>query len=307
MKNRFINGIFRRIKSAAQMVRLDAQLGGIRRKNKLNILDSYQTLDLIADKNLSIARFGDGEFNIMFHTQGVNFQSGSTALSQRLREVYLSNKPEILVCIPHALNSLCGLNDHARRFYAQWTTTHYAQLAELLNMHDQNVHIFGDTNISRPYKDWKSPEHAERVFPKIKQLWQSRDILIVEGEKTRLGVGNDLFDNARSIKRILGPAVNAFDRYDEILQSVLDLHQNELVILALGPAATVLAYDLAVRGIRAMDLGHVDIEYEWYLRRASSKVAIPGKYTNEASDGNRVADCEDPVYLSQIIAKVGVL
>lgn len=306
MQNRLMKRILRRIKQTAQNVCLDAQMDIIRRKNKLNILDSYQTLDLIADKKLSVARFGDGEFNIMFHAQGVNFQSGSAALSRRLREVYLSNRSDLLICIPHALNSLRGLNDHARTFYAQWTLTHYTQLAELLSRNDRQKHVLGDASISRPYKDWKLPDHANRVFPKIKQLWQKQDILIVEGEKTCLGVGNDLFDNVNSIKRILCPAVNAFDRYDEILQSVLDLHQNELVILALGPAATVLAYDLAVSGIRTLDLGHVDIEYEWYLRKTTSKVAIPGKYTNEAANGDQVSICENPTYLAQIIARIGV-
>ena len=37
----------------------------------------------------------------------------------------------------------------------------------------------------------------------MKGIWEGRDIIFIEGEKSRLGVGNDLFDNAQSIHRIL--------------------------------------------------------------------------------------------------------
>jgi hypothetical protein len=68
--------------------------------------------------------------------------------------------------------------------------------------------------------------------------------------------------------------------------------------------ATVLARDLAHAGFQAIDLGHIDIEYEWMLRNATEKIAIPGKYTNEVVGGNQVEDIKDEKYLSQIVAKV---
>ena len=137
----------------------------------------------------------------------------------------------------------------------------------------------------------------------LKELWNNKDILFVEGNQTRLGVGNDLFDNAKSIKRILCPAENAFDVYDKILKTTLSYWHGELVILALGPTATVLASDLSKNGVQALDLGHVDIQYEWYLT-GTSFAPVKGKYTNEAHNGSQVESCEDETYLSQIIAEV---
>lgn len=32
-----------------------------------------------------------------------------------------------------------------------------------------------------------------------------------------MGVGKDLYENAKSVKRIICPTNNAFDKYDEIL------------------------------------------------------------------------------------------
>ena len=116
-----------------------------------------------------------------------------------------------------------------------------------------------------------------------------------------MGIGNNLFDNATDIIRILGPAESAFDRYDDILAEALKQEKDRLVLIALGATATVLAYDLANAGFQALDIGHIDIEYEWM--RAGGKVAIHNKYVNEVKDGYMVEDIHNPVYESQVIAK----
>ena len=134
---------------------------------------------------------------------------------------------------------------------------------------------------------------------------------MIEGEKSRMGVGNDLFNNAKSIKRILCPAENAYAHYKEIYSKAVELiSKDDLVLIALGPTATVLAHDLFLAGYQAVDIGHVDISYEWYLRGVSNpseRITIPGKYVNEAPGGNLVEATNDPDYLNQIIATVGTL
>ena len=56
-----------------------------------------------------------------------------------------------------------------------------------------------------------------------------------------------------------------------------------LVLCALGPTATVLVKDLCDAGYQAIDIGHLDIEYEWFLTGAKNKSAIANKYVNEAN------------------------
>ena len=142
------------------------------------------------------------------------------------------------------------------------------------------------------------------MFPRLKGLWEGKDIIIIEGVKTRLGVGNDLFTGAKSIKRILGPATNAFDHLDEIREKIEEVRTDELVIMALGPTATILAADLSAKGIQAIDIGHVDIEYEWYLRGAQKHDPVPGKYTNEADQGSHVDECDDEWYKAQVVSRI---
>ena len=52
------------------------------------------------------------------------------------------------------------------------------------------------------------------------------------------------------------------------------MRKNKLILIALGPTATILAYDLYKLGYRAIDIGHIDIEYEWFLRKANTKIPI---------------------------------
>jgi glycosyltransferase family protein len=112
-----------------------------------------------------------------------------------------------------------------------------------------------------------------------------REVLFVEGEKTRLGVGNDLFSNTKSIRRIICPPKNSFRVYDKILDTVLKFDKNILILISLGPTATVLAYDLSSYGYQAVDIGHADIQYELFLRRAKNIIQIPFKFVNEYNSG----------------------
>lgn len=69
--------------------------------------------------------------------------------------------------------------------------------------------------------------------------------------------------------------------------------------------ATILAWELSGGGYWAIDIGHIDIEYEWFLRKTSDKIKIEGKYVNEVLGGkSNIADCNDEEYKSQIICKV---
>ena len=122
-----------------------------------------------------------------------------------------------------------------------------------------------------------------------------------------MGVGNDLFKEASSINRILCPATNAWEQYDKILSTILELNldQDTLFILALGPTATVLAYDLTQYGFQALDLGHLDIQYEYSLLKAKGKIAIERKSVNENSAGKKVLDgIVDDKYKNSIVAKI---
>lgn len=64
---------------------------------------------------------------------------------------------------------------------------------------------------------------------------------------------------------------------------VTNVPKDGLVLAALGMTATVLCYDLAKKGYQAIDIGHVDVEYSWFLMGAKNKCPVPGKAVNEVN------------------------
>ncbi len=162
-----------------------------------------------------------------------------------------------------------------------------------------------DAYLSRPYALYRDnmTDAPRKRFDHLRQIWEDRDVIFVEGALTRLGVGNDLFDNARSIRRIIAPPTSSFDRYDDILEAAMKYGQKDtLFLLAIGPCAGVLALDLCNAGFQAVDIGHVDLEYEWFLQGQGGRCVVPNKYNNEMYGGDVVAEIHDAAYESQIIA-----
>lgn len=261
-----------------------------------------ETMDDIIQNRKSIARFGDGEFSAIENIGRYTFQKADQGLAVRLQEVLNSCHPQLLIAIADnygALDQYTESAANAIRFYMQDTIR--KQHAKLLT---QN-RVYDNAYISRPYvlyKDWKT-EQPKKRFHKWRKVWQDRKVIVVEGCKTRVGVGNDLLDNASEVKRILAPAVNSFDRYEDIKKMSLEIAQTDsLFLIALGPSAGVLAYDLTTAGYQALDIGHLDLEYEWFLAGKGVRVPIKHKYNNELIGDENAEDIHDPVYESQIIA-----
>ena len=300
MSNRTIkNLLLRTWYTFADIYRLYA----IRCRYRLTIKNSIKTIKYIKKSGCSIARYGDGEFDLMMQVRPEGYQEISDSLSNALQDVFKNSSKHLLICLPYPIVSTKRLKRHGKKFWRGWWLSRQKQIVTELRKLISADYTFGDSFVSRPYSGYVSPKYSQKLFMLLKELWNDKDILFVEGNQSRLGVGNDLFDNAKSIKRILCPAENAFDVYDRILKTTLSCWRGELVILALGPTATVLASDLSKNGVQALDLGHIDIQYEWYLT-GTSFAPVKGKYTNEAHSGSQVERCEDETYLSQIIAEV---
>lgn len=267
------------------------------------VLDGDKAIDLIINEGKSMSRFGDGEFAVIAGDNRQKFQRADKALGMRLKDVLNSKQDNLLICIADTYGDLSKYNDDCRyniRAYMseQVRKEHY----ELLDMN----RTYYDTYVTRPYASYidNNTDAPRKRFDKLRRIWEGRKLLIIEGEKTRMGVGNDLFDNALDIKRILGPAVDAFDRYDDILEVALKQDKDRLVLIAMGATATVLAHDLSKEGYQALDIGHIDIEYEWMLAGKGKKTQVKTKYNNEVAGGDIVLDVKDPVYESQIIARI---
>ena len=270
---------------------------------RYRILSSIDSIKYIKTRRCSISRYGDGEFAIIWGGHN-GFQSKNKELGIRLKDI-LVNKSNIkinhIIGIPYSIKDCSDMVPEAKRFWSFFSVHHFFFLKELLRKDT----LYANALISRFYIDYHDVSNSEKQLNELKRLWDSENLLIVEGCETRSGIGNDLYSNAKSIKRILGPATNAFDLYDEMLDVIKHYAQkDQLVLLSYGMTATVLAYDLAQLGYWAIDIGHLDIEYEWFRMGVKTKIPIEGKFTNEIESGRVVDECNDLLYQSQIICDI---
>lgn len=256
-----------------------------------------ETLDELLKGKCSMSRYGDGELKVMIGLSN-GFQKEDAALAERLRQILSSKEDGMLICIPNISGDTALRTPDGVKFWHDFLRWYGKRWAKLLAK-DGNYY---NAHVTRLYIDYRTCGKCGGWFARLKQVWQDKDILIVEGEKTRLGTGNDLFAGCRSIRRVICPAKSAFSQYDEILNTVKDVWNGELVLIALGQTATVLAYDLHKAGIRALDVGHVDIEYEWFLNGATEKTAIAGKYVNEVD--SQIEGDGDAEYEKQIVRRI---
>lgn len=266
------------------------------------ILSNEETIRQLAEGK-SLGRFGDGEMMLILKQGDLAFQKQDPTLQARLEEVLSSTEGDFLVGLPGIFTDkdLADRNEASREF---WEINLLATRREWYRRIHFSHH-YANSTFTRNYVTLKDKSAAESYFHAVKSIWESRKVLVIEGSKSRVGVGNSLFSNAAEIKRILCPSVNAFDAYQEILAQACSAPKDYLILIALGPTATVLAYDLHMAGYQAIDIGHIDIEFEWFLHQSDQREQIPGKYVAEAGGMEEDTLQDDQLYRAQIIQTVG--
>ncbi len=256
------------------------------------ISSSEQLLKKIIEEGKSLTRFGDGEFEMMLQRERPWFQSVDDELSIRLKEIIKNKNEDMLTAIADNFGNLEKYTEEAADAIRAYMVKSREDIIPLL---DANK-VYYNAYVTRPYMIYRQKQHAEKIFGLLKKVWFGRSILFVEGKWGRIGVGNDLFQTASMIQRIECPAQNAWGRYKDILESVRQtVDKKDLICISLGPTATVLAYDLCLMGYQALDIGQIDNEYEWYLRKADVRMPVEGKLVAEV---NRDFE-ESPEFLSK--------
>ena len=258
-----------------------------------------ETLDYIIEHNPSLVRFGDGEIN-MLAGDSIPYQDYDEELVSIMRDIIgQESREEIVVCLPDAFTDRFKFTSWAIPFWKDHMDHYMDFYRELCS-----DSWYGSTFVSRPYIDFEDKSQAKAQFEKLKSIWKNRDLLIVEGATSRSGVGNDLFDEANSIKRIICPSHSAFSRVHEIEQEIEKYATGRLILCMLGPTAKVLAYRLSQKGYQVLDIGHIDSEYEWMKMGAKTKVKFAHKHTAEYNFDQDIEFIEDETYNSQIVSKI---
>lgn len=266
-------------------------------------MGTLETIDCVRD-GYSMARFGDGELRLISDNRAIGYQQADGELASGLLRVIQSDDTACKIALPDVFRGMKGRRFESRLFWTYVINANWPKWKKFI----RGGRTYADTQSSRFYMNYDDIEFSKEAVKRWKSVWEGKKLTIVEGKSTKLGIGNDLFDNALSIERMLCPAKNAFGAYTEIFETVkakVQPAKDSLVLLALGPTATVLAYDLAHLGYHAVDKGHIDIEYMWMLMGAKKKVSVTGKAVNELKGKDNASTImHDTEYEKQIIAEI---
>lgn len=264
--------------------------------NRIQVHTVDETIDELLHTGKSMVRFGDGEI-VMIKGGDLMLQKASPEIAAGLAEILRYTEDDLIVTIPGIFETL---SDH-RKASRQFWRDHLLFCRKTYEKYCNPGRVYYSTFVSRCYYYLEDRSGVGAQFAKIRKIWENKDIVVVEGERTHNGVGNDLFDTAHSVERIICPPSDAYGAISAILDACTDYDKDRLFVLSVGVAAKFLTVELFRQGYRALDIGNLDMEYEWYIRRAPEKIRLE-KHELISEKENRAAGYEE--YLRQIKVRV---
>lgn len=207
------------------------------------VWDEDKTIDAVLS-GMSIARFGDGEFNLAVGGNCIT-QKHSAKIQSSLRDILL-NPGKCLVGIPR-------LDGPKKKFWQQYCRH------DILSLFGRNS--YASAFITRP--DSAPNIDRDDYWNKIRRIWSRKKVTLVRGSEKSLTA--DMLDDTIDVREIVVPKKNAFE-YASRPEFKIG-NGSDIVILCCGPAATVLAYALNISGFHAVDLGHIGMFLRKHIRR----------------------------------------
>ena len=209
----------------------------------MKVVGEEETLDaIVAGK--SIARFGDGELNNCEGKKCVP-QLIQPGLTEELREVISAKNPNCLVGIPYV--------DKRMPPEKQRSWEHYMpRFAPFLN----GKATYHSAFITRP--DSAPWIGTAAYFDKVQSLWKGKEVALVWGGYRSLYPDFLRKTGAARVHSVIVSYEDAYGQIDDTERRILATGVRT-VLLCAGPAATCLAYRLSLRGLHAIDLGHIGL------------------------------------------------
>lgn len=257
-----------------------------------------ETIEELIHTDKSMIRFGDGEIT-MIRGRSLVLQQVEPETIEGLKRLLSYEYEDMIVTIPEIFDDVSIYRKESRQFWKD----HLLFSRKVYEKYCNPAKEYYNTSISRFYYALEDKSQCGKWVEGIRQIWKDKDVVVVEGERTHNGVGNDLLDTARSVERIIGPSAQAYAKVDEILVYCKEYPKDRLFLVSLGVAAKFLVEKLLLEGYRALDIGNLDMEYEWYLQQAKGKEKVR-KHDIVGEEANRKAGYG--AYLAQIRKRISL-
>ena len=216
----------------------------------MEIANVIVTLKLLA-KGYSISRFNNAEIRLIHgdNDKKVIYQRYDKEMANMLAKIlsYSLSHPKLLV----------GVED-----------MYVKRIPEMINSSKK----YYSSTITKP----KIGEYIG-ILDLFKRIWKGKNIIMVtNGELLPYtnSIETRFFNNAKSLRYVIVPANNAFRYRHDILCHLLKFtNDNTVILLSIGPTASILAFELATHNYHAIDFGQVVNRYHHFFNVTTLKTS----------------------------------
>ena len=218
---------------------------------KKQVMDREESVKAIYYKKKSLIRLGDAEFRMMINKKGLSYQEYNSKLRDELKQIikrYKQKDPNYILCVPYE-----PFTKEAKWMFKK-----------------ENYKYLMCFGIYRFYFRYFMPKHnkygcsflfIQENEKNYHRLWQeSKNVIFIHNDPKWAEVFKKKYDINTIFIEI--PNKNCYSHIEKI-QKKIEKKINEIkkegsysVIISAGPAAKVLVYRLAEKGILSYDVGH---------------------------------------------------
>lgn len=206
-------------------------------------------------------RYGDGEIAHLFKTNpkyGSGGQCCSGEFRNKLINIFNNKNNKILVAFTGYFNDnkfikenyIGVLSNSTKRFIERYRTRLQKDFPNIFNT------TLYSTEITRlPQLNVDNKKYVVNMFNK---LFIENDCVFIGNDNVINLVQQKFINLFKNIEFIFGPSNNAYNSYDSIIENLFNIEnlKEKLILISLGPTATVMSYDLAQQDYWTIDIGH---------------------------------------------------
>jgi hypothetical protein len=245
------------------LARLNGSMGEVEAFLRDHQLGLFETLERVKSGRLSMARLGDGELALALDpSTAISFHHGSPELQAELRAILRGQEADesrLLVCVPGITVA----------YYRAYWAKYWPALKPLLD----RTRTYGNTSVTREALFRLDPEAARRAW---RSVWDGRDVCFITGQGSRFQYDDELFGGLASRRTLYSLPRDAYSDVPRLIGEITaSVPRETMILIALGPAATILAARLARLGYWALDIGHLPNAYRTVARGAPPADALP--------------------------------
>lgn len=230
-------------------------------EERLDVLGHKETVELLLQKPKSFCRFGDGEIDII-SGKSIPFQKYDKNLAEILLRILSIQIENLYVGINYNyFYDINKLNNLSKGFYLVNSKKYRDFLLKYCNRERKYISA-GFNQLYAMYSDYDYAQY----YGSIKKLFSGKEIVIFAGDGILDKLEYDVFELAKTKEYISGPKINAFDKYEELLEKARCVPPRKTLVFILGPCSKALVYNLTKEGFIAYDVGHLAKDYDAYMR-----------------------------------------